>query len=312
MKIFNRRLARINADEFFKKSAVICVHLRLVFFCAFSTFFTINFAFGQNSTTSELEYYAELIRRGDTEQKRTALLRLRNLESAEASLTAIPALKDSAEIVRATATHSVIFLPQDETLRVLLPLLNDRSEYVRREAAYALGEVGNPAAAQPLIKLMLGDKQLSVRDAAAVALGTTGDISSAEFLTQYLKREVKESDDFLRRASARSIGQIAERFNQVVKANPELFFPKDTNLKNRKLLAIEAFPALLNASAVLIQTLQNPREINDVKREAARALGEIRDERALPVLQKFLFDEDFFLAQIATEAVGKIQTEQKK
>lgn len=307
MKIINRRSAQTDADEFFKKSAFICVHLRLIFFCAF---LTINPAFGQISP--EIEVYAELIRRGDTEQKRTALLRLRGLESAEASLAAVPALRDSAEIVRATATHSVIFLPQDEALRVLLPLLNDRSEYVRREAAYALGEVGNPAAAQPLIKLMLGDKQLSVRDAAAVALGTTGDINSAEFLAQYLKRRVKDSDDFLRRASARSIGQIAQRLNQAIKANPKLFFPKETNLKNRRLLAIEVFPALPNVSAVLIQTLQNPEEINDVKREAAWALGEIRDERAIPVLQKFLFDEDYYLAQIAAEAVRKIQTEQKK
>ncbi|HSK74100.1 MAG TPA: HEAT repeat domain-containing protein [Pyrinomonadaceae bacterium] len=307
MKIINRRSALTNADEFFKKSASICVYLRLILFCAF---LAINPAFGQISP--EIELYAELIRRGNTEQKRTALLRLRGLESAEASLAAVPALRDSAEIVRAPATHSVIFLPQDEALRVLLPLLNDRSEYVRREAAYALGEVGNPAAAQPLIKLMLGDKQLSVRDAAAVALGTTGDINSAEFLTQYLKRRVKDTDDFLRRASARSIGQIAQRLNQAIKANPELFFPKETNLENRRLLAIEVFPALSNVSAVLIQTLQNPEEINDVKREAAWALGEIRDKRAFSVLQQFLFDEDYYLAQIAAEAVRKIQTEQKK
>src|SRR5215207_3204363 len=80
-----------------------------------------------NIFAQDLDTLAEKINYGTTEQRREALFQIRNLKSAEASRIALPALRDPQEIVRATATSSVIYLPGDEAVNNLLPLLNDKS-----------------------------------------------------------------------------------------------------------------------------------------------------------------------------------------
>ena len=166
--------------------------------------------FAGESLAQNLEFLAEKITRGSTEEKREALRQIRNLETAEASLKAVPALRDSAEIVRATAAFSVIYLPKDEAFSVLLPLLSDKKEIVRREAAYALGKVRNSSAVNPLLQILQKDKITEVRNAAVVALGEIGDVSAVDALTRILQRRPRETDEFTRRSAARSIGQIAQ------------------------------------------------------------------------------------------------------
>ena len=218
--------------------------------------------FAQNNvlTQKEIDWIAEesflkrSIQSGNSEQKRTALLRIRNLETESASRLAVPALRDKSEIVRATAAFSVIFLPADEATSVLLPLLQDKKELVRREAAYALGKVGNPQAINPLIQILQKDKVADVRAASAVAFGEIGDVSAIEPLTKILQNKQKPEEEFLRRSAARSIGQIA----QIVQAGEAEVQTPDNRLpdkyrriekpKNPRL--IETFPAFKNATAV--------------------------------------------------------------
>lgn len=266
--------------------------------------------FALNSFAQSFETLAEQINRGSTEQKRSALFLIRNLESAEASRAAIPALRDPEIIVRATAAFSVIFLPEDEAARVLLPLLNDKSELVRREAAYALGEVGSPSAVIPLLRVLQKDKILEVRGAAAVALGQIGDVSAIYALTQILLRKPRSEDEFIRRSAAKSIGQIADslqnrRLNDCFPPIPDSQEPKSFQTCHSDLT--EAIPIFLKARDILIRVLQNPREAQDVKREAAFALGEIGNSSAIPILQANFNNPDYYLAEISKKAVRKIQ-----
>ncbi|HLM03129.1 MAG TPA: hypothetical protein VK400_18905, partial [Pyrinomonadaceae bacterium] len=69
---------------------------------------------------------------------------------------------------------------------------------------------------------------------------------------------------------------------------------------------VENFPVFRPAINVLIETLQNPREANDIKRESAFALGAIGDAAAIPVLQANSNSEDYYLAEIAREALQKL------
>jgi HEAT repeat protein len=252
-------------------------------------FFALFVCFPGNSFAQNLEILAEQVNRGNVEQKRNALFQIRNLKSAEASRLAIPALRDAEIIVRATAAFSVIFLPEDEAARVLLPLLQDKSELVRRETAYALGEVGNPSAVNPLLQILQRDKILEVRSAAVVALGNIGDVSAVDYLTRVLQLKPKTEEEFMRSSAAKSIGQIAQSFEKTRYAN-----------------LIENFPVFRNANNLLINILQNPREAQEVKREAAFALGAIGDESALPVLRANLSNQDYYLAEISEEAIRKI------
>jgi HEAT repeat protein len=278
----------------------------------FVLLFAFLACFAVNISAQNLDFLAEQIRRGSDESKRDALYQIKLIQSAEASRIAIPALQDSNEIVRATAAFAVIYLPSDEAARVLLPLLKDKSILVRKETCYALGKTRNFTALAPLVEILEKDKELEVRSAAAVGLGELGDIQAINYLVKILRNKPKENEDFLRRAAARSIGQIVQiqHFNSSYVVTPESPLPEkyDTfaNLKYENLT--KQFPGYREAIAVLLSVLQNTKESNDVRRESAFALGVFGDESAISTLQKNLSAEDYYLAEIAKESLLKIES----
>ncbi|HLM62370.1 MAG TPA: HEAT repeat domain-containing protein, partial [Pyrinomonadaceae bacterium] len=68
----------------------------------------------------------------------------------------------------------------------------------------------------------------------------------------------------------------------------------------------EAFPQFRPATSTLVSTLSNQQESQDVKREAAFALGTIGDESATPALRQNANDADYYLAEISRESLRKI------
>jgi HEAT repeat protein len=232
----------------------------------------------------EIEKQRQRLASADAEERRDAVMHLGQMKRPDSSRVAAPALHDLARIVRATATRAVLSLPPDEAAALLIPLLQDADEFVRREAAYALGETRSRRAVAPLINSLSQDRQESVRGSAAVALGQIGDESAVVPLTQTFtsrhrisagflrrKKQVPENE-FLRRAAALSLGQIGNR---------------------------AAVPALVN---VLVDERAEP----DVRREAARALGLIGDPAAIMPLRAALTANDPYLSRIAYEALRKI------
>lgn len=246
----------------------------------------------------------------NVERKRDALLEIRNYRTANASRIAVPALKDSSEIIRATAAASVVFLPEDEAARNLIPLLADKKPFVRREAASALGRVGSSNAINSLLQILQKDKVVEVRGAAIIALGEIGDISAVGELIKILQKKTQSKEEFARRSAARSIGQIAQiiQTGKSVVVTPESFLPEQLKpIEQPKYSNLaEAFPAFRPAINVLIETLRNPKEVPDVKREAAFALGAIGDEAAVAVLQTNANDADYYLAEICRQSLRKI------
>lgn len=282
----------------------------------FSHFFFILFiglftCFAGETFSQNLERLTIQLQNGNVEQKREALFQIRNLETKEASRIAISALRDKNEIVRATAAFSVIFLPKDEAAQVLLPNLADKSEFVRRETAYALGKVGDSSAANSLLQTLNKDKILEVKSASAIALGEIGDVSAVTELIKILQKKPTEPEEFLRRASARSIGQIAQiiQTGEAKLSTPENFLPdKFKALAEPKYLNLQTdFPVFRQASGVLKILLQNELEADDARREAAFALGAIGDETAVSILQSKLNDKDNYLAEISKESLRKIE-----
>jgi HEAT repeat protein len=221
----------------------------------------------------------------DEEERRDAVMRLGWMKRPESSRIAVIALSDASAIVRATATRAVLSLSPEEAAAALLPLLQDRDEFVRRETAYAIGETRSRSGVQPLIALLLNDKESGVRAAAAVALGQLGDEAAAAPLADSLDRRVSGSgilsklrrskepeNEFVRRAAARSLGQIRSR---------------------------TGVPALVSA-------LADEDSGDDVRREAARALGLIADPSAIPALKGVLDARDPYLSRLAYEALLRI------
>ena len=264
------------------------------------------------SSAQTIENLAEQIRSGNSEQKRSALFEIRNRQTENASRIALPALKDSDEIVRATAAFSVIYLPKDEAFSALVPNLQDKAEIVRRETAYALGKIQNSSAIAPLIVVFQKDKSIEVKNACIVALGEIGDASAIDALTQILQQKPKDDNEFLRRSAARSTGQIAQilQIKESYTVTPESFLPEKF-----KLLTVEKYQNLVakfsqfRASVpVLTQVLQNPKESDDARREAAFALGAIGDPTAVSILQNNLNSKDYYLAEICKESLKKLSS----
>lgn len=220
----------------------------------------------------------------DIEERRDALMRLGNLRRPDASRVATAGLSDVAPIVRVTAMQAIHSLPPAEANTLLVPLLKDKVEFVRREAAYALGVTHSRAATAPLVNVLLTDKEAGVRGAAAVALGEIGDESAVQPLTQVLagriekKKKAKTVENaFVMRAAAHSLGQIRSR-----------------------------------ASVdVLIATLANDANESDVRREAATALGLIGDASAGPALQAAFASSDPYLSEAARESLRLLKLARK-
>jgi len=228
----------------------------------------------------ELERQRRRLKSEDIEERRDALVRLGNLKRPDASRVAAAGLTDVAPIARATATHAILSLPQADAATLLIPLLQDKSEFVRREAAYALGETRSRSAVAPLEVVLQNDKETGVRGAAAVALGEIGDESAAPALARVLagqpekkKKAKAESNAFVMRAAARSLGQIKSRAGV----------------------------------DVLIAVLANEANDNDVRREAATALGLIGDPAAGPALQAAFASSDPYLSEAARVALRRLK-----
>lgn len=280
-----------------------------LFLQSFLFIFIFIVCFAGKNSAQNLETLAEQVKFGTTEVKRNALSEIRNLQNENASRLAIPALSDADEIIRATAAFSVIFLTKPEAFSVLSPLLQDKSEIVRRETAYALGKIRNPSAVNLLTQTFQKEKILEVRNACIVALGEIGDVSAIDFLSKILQLKPTANNEFLRRSTARSVGQIAQiiQIQKSLVVTPSNFLPdkyKEIELPKYENLT-EEFPAFRVSVPVLIQIMRNNREANDTKREAAFALGAIGDVTAIAVLQSNLNSQDYYLAEICKEALKK-------
>lgn len=273
---------------------------------------------------SNLDDLRNRIVSGSVEDKRDALLDIRNLRDAEASRIAVAALTDNNELVRASATVAVVSLPGREAAARIIPLLNDKAEFVRVEAAFALGELGaivdafraagglsdlavGQAVAPALIRTLEHDKSVRVRSAAAVALGHSCYSSGIGALTAVLKTKPREEDEYLRRASARSIGESVqiERTGKPEVSTPQNFLPDKYKSRRRP----ESTMVFWTSDIVntLLNVLKNPKEAEDTRREAAFALGNLDERSVVPVLRSYLNSPDKYLAEICKEALIKIE-----
>jgi len=237
--------------------------------CAFGAFLWLLFfpVLAQDAIQKQQQRLSS----SDVEERRDAVMRLGSMRLEAASRVVLPALHDAAPIVRATAAKAILSLGSEMSAGHLLPLLNDKDEFVRRETAYALGLTKSRTATAALSERLLTDKEDGVRAAAAVALGEIADEAAVVPLVQALTA-TKKVNVFVLRASAVALGKIKSRAG----------------------------------TAALISTLSNEKHPSDVRREAARSLGLIGDPTAASALKAASTAEDPFLSEIAHEALKKL------
>jgi hypothetical protein len=158
---------------------------------------------------------------------------------------------------------------------LIAALRKERAPAVRKAIIYALAGYAQPQVTAALIPV-LEDKSFELRAAATFALAESGDPSSLEPLTNVLKQRGKEEGGFARSQAARGLGRLGNR---------------------------DSIDPLLDALAN-----DNSQE---VRREAARALGRIatsQDLKVLDALRLAALAKDPFLVQIADGALEEIKT----
>jgi HEAT repeat protein len=219
---------------------------------------------------SEITRLSSQLNSSDEDERRSAVLTLATLETPAARSLLISALGDRSERVRAAAVTALGGL-EDPTLATSVAqlLLKDKSVFVRKSAAYALGRLHSQAGT-PALVAALKDKNIEVRGAAAVAIGEYADEQAIEPLSHALT----DKSEFVRAQSARALGVNGR--------------------------------AARRAIPNLIRLLTSDPDL-EAKRHAAWALGEIGDPSALPALEAAQRAPDPYLSSAALTAIEKIK-----
>lgn len=230
-----------------------------------------------------IEQQKQRLTSSEVEERRDALMKLGAMKHADASRAAIAAINDPEPMIRVTAAHAITSLPANEAAILIMPLLKDKLEFVRREAVYALGETRSRSAIQPLVEILATEKEASVRAAAVIALGEIGDESAVPALAHVLsgvsanKKSKKGEDDFTMRSAAQALGEIRSRAGVLP----------------------------------LIAALTGETNSLDLRRAAAEALGLIGDSSAVSALETASASNDPYLSEAARDALRRLRLARK-
>jgi HEAT repeat protein len=130
--------------------------------------------------------------------RRAAAWALGRVRDPRATRALQEAARDRDAAVRATAVEALGEQPDAAALATLLERLHDKDAFVRRQAARAIGRRRASGATIPLIARLIREKDPEVKRAIAWALGQIGDPRAAETL-----RTLSRSTDPYLAATAR-------------------------------------------------------------------------------------------------------------
>lgn len=226
----------------------------------------------QSDNVAEVERLVARLKSSDEEERYHAAVMLSALGAAEHSAALRLAASDSSERVRAVAvtglgkTGDAAFAPM-----LVARLTQDKSPFVRKAAAYGLGNLKTHEGTSALVGALANkDKKYEeVRGAAIIALGKYPDPAAIPDLITALG----DKSEFIRARAALALGVNGSAARQAVHA-----------LTNR--LASDTD--------------------NAVRRQAAIALGNIGDRAAIPALDQAQRDPDPYLSRAALDAIKKI------
>jgi HEAT repeat protein len=233
--------------------------------------------------------------RGDTAETLVRLLEAHGeFERARAALRSRRALR------RARAAYLLGLARRREDVRLLLPLLADRSTEVRLVATRSLGAMGDPVAAPALFGALgqvRGQPGIPTAVAAEALLNFgTGAVPAVI--------EALGAADVIQRAVATmvaaegALSATAPRLRQLLTDEPEL---------GVRISAARALGAVGGAEDVTrLAALTVPAQPTELRRAAALALGELGHLAAVPVLTGLLSDSDIRLAQHSGDALVQL------
>ena len=115
----------------------------------------------------------------------------------------IRALKDSDEGVRREAAKALGEIGDSRAVEPLIEALKDRNEDVQKNAAYALGEIGDSRAVEPLIEALRYGKGWAVKALKKIGLKTINEAQSLLQQAEKIGINTKSEEEKLNNAKHR-------------------------------------------------------------------------------------------------------------
>lgn len=160
-------------------------------------------ALGQLENPAAIDALSRMTRDADSEVRANAIESLHRFRDQKLLPVFVAALKDSSAHVRQHAADAIGSFENLKTApRALIDALADPNRDVRKEAAQALGNIGDEAAV-PALKKLVGDADAQTRRTAVEALK---DIGGADAI-QALMALLKDPDPEVRKTAAEALGK---------------------------------------------------------------------------------------------------------
>ena len=193
----------------------------------------------------------------------------------------------------------VLIIIGQPAVEPLIKALRDKNKIVRKNAAEALGEIGDKRASEPLVTA-LEDDDGTVRQYAAEALGKIGDNQALKPLTAALRDRKSKVQEGARAAIEKIILDLKAK---------HLLSPLHASLKSResvvRTMAAKALLELrdpLSVDALIEVFNDNDAVVQKIAREALKAIG----KPAVEPLAAYLRDDNPYICMVVIKLFGDI------
>jgi len=194
---------------------------------------------------------------------------------------------------------SIEELKEEGNVKKLLELLKEGEQKEREDAAKALGILGSKDALSDLIDCLKNDPASTVRANAALALSNF----EAEDCKNALKGACEDEDWEVRHDTAIAMADFEDNFFEDELC--ELIEDKVTEVRKKALDSLGKI-----AGPDKIPMIEKFLEDEDLKKHALRAISNIDTEKSIGPLKRTYYDGDQEMREIALEGLGRIGTEE--
>ncbi len=230
----------------------------------------------------------------ESDRARAARVLWRIGQPAVEPLVAVVQDRNAAPESRAAAAHALGVIADPRAIKSLTLLLKDERYYVRQEAAFALGQMGEGAIDQLLETA--NSSAPATRESAIEALGNFKSPRSISKLIEALS----DSNASVRSAAVKALGETQ---------SPAAVTPLLALLRDESgALKSQAAAALARLGAVALPSLVSSLKDNrpSIRQLAAEALGDIGSKEAVAPLIELIATDQSGARPEAIDALGKI------